>query len=101
MSSMISKLTGSSELRTAMLALACLSLIGCAGPQVVRQTETVEVEVERIVAVDPELTRPTPPPDRELVLWIDAIVLMIEYRHRWESCEIRLSEIRGLADGLE
>ena len=78
------------------LVLLLLSLTGCATPRVVTEYRTETVEVERIVAVDPELTRPTPPPDRELVLWIDAIVLMIEYRHRWESCEVRLSEIRGL-----
>ena len=101
MSSMISKLTGSSELRTAMLALACLSLIGCAGPQVVTQTETVEVEVERIVPVDPALTYAQEHPDRPLVTWLDALVLSIEYRHRFESCEIRMGEIRGLVDELD
>ena len=78
-----------------------LSLIGCAGPRVVTQTETVTVEIERIVPVDPALTYAHEHPDRPLVTWLDALVLAIEYRHRFESCEIRMKEIRGLTDGLD
>jgi len=85
-------------LPTVTLALACLSLSGCATPRVVTQTETVEVVVDRIVPVDPQLTRALPPPDRKLVTWLDALVMSIEYRHRWESCEIRMGEIRSLGD---
>jgi Ni,Fe-hydrogenase III small subunit len=93
--------SGSSALLTVTLALACLSLTACATPRVVTETQTVEVVVERIVPVDPKLTRALPPPDRELVTWLDALVMSIEYRHRWESCETRMEEIRGLTDGLD
>lgn len=51
------------------------------------------VEVERLAPIDPRLTQPQSPPDRALQTWLDALVLMIEYRHRWESCEARLAEI--------
>ena len=85
-----------------MLALACLSPIGCAGPQVVTELTPCEpIEVERLVPVDPDLTYAQEHPDRPLVTWLDALVLSIEYRHRWESCEIRMGEIRGLTDGLD
>lgn len=65
-------------------------------PRVITQTKTVTVEVERLVPVDPGLTYAQEPPTRPLVLWIDALALMIEYRHRFESCELRMEEIRGL-----
>ena len=84
---------------TVTLALACLSLTGCVTPRVVTETKTVTVVEERIVPVDPKLTRALPPPDRDLVTWLDALVMSIEYRHRWESCEHRMSVIRGLPDG--
>ena len=80
-----------------MLALVCLSLSACAlQPRVVTEYRTVYVDRYSLVPVDPELTRAQEPPDRELVTWLDALLLSIEYRHRWESCEVRLSEIRGL-----
>ena len=88
-------------LLTVTLALVLLSLTACATPRVVTETETVTVEVERLVPVTPELTYAQEPPTRPLEIWIDALVLMIEYRHRWESCEMRMEEIRGLRDGLD
>ena len=82
-----------------MLVLLLLSLTGCASqPRVVTEYQTVYVDRERIVPVDPALTRALPAPARELVTWLDALVLMIEYRHRWESCEVRMEEIRGLTN---
>ena len=84
-----------------MLALLCLYLTGCVTPRVVTEYKTVYVDRERIVPVDPALTRAQEPTQRELVTWLDALVLMIEYRHRWESCEVRMDAIRGLADGVE
>ena len=81
-----------------MLALICLSLMlsGCASTRVVTEYQTVTVEVERLVPVDPELTRPQEPPIMDVVTWLDAVVLGIHYRHRWEACEVRLAEIRRL-----
>ena len=79
-----------------MIVLSVLFLSACVTPRVVTETETVFVEVERLVPVSPELTYAQEPPTRPLVLWIDSLALMIEYRHRWESCEIRMEEIRGL-----
>ena len=75
-----------------------LLLSGCATPRIVTERQVVEVEIDRIVPVDPALTRAQSHPDRPLVTWLDALVLMIEYRHRFESCEVRMGEIRGLAD---
>lgn len=62
------------------------------------QTETVTVEVERIVPVDSRLTYAQEHPDRPLITWLDALVLAIEYRHRFENCEYRMEQIRGLTD---
>ena len=87
--------------RTVTLALVLLSLTACASPRVVTEYETVYVDRERIVPVDPALTYAQGHPDRPLVTWLDALVLGIEYRHRWESCEARMEEIRGLTDGLD
>ena len=79
--------------------LLLLSLTGCSSqPRVVTEYKTVYVDRERIVPVDPALTRAQAHPDRPLVTWLDALVLLIEYRHRFESCEVRMGEIRGLAD---
>lgn len=83
---------------TPALMLACLMLSACASPRVVTQTKTVTVEVERIVPVDPALTYAQDAPDLDPQTWLDAVVLGIHYRHRWESCEIRMEAIRGLAD---
>lgn len=90
--------SGLSALLTVTLALACLSLTACATPRVVTQTETVTVIEERIVPVDPGLTYAQEPPTRPLMLWVDALALMIEYRHRFESCEVRMKEIRELGN---
>ena len=80
------------------LALTLTFLTGCATPRIVTERQVVEVEIERIVPVDPALTRAQAHPDRPLVTWLDALVLMIEYRHRFESCEVRMDAIKGLAD---
>lgn len=81
----------------AMLVLALPFLTGCSR-QVVTETRTVYIEVERLVPIDPALTYAQEPPDRPLEIWLDALVLMIEYRHRWDSCEIRMDEIRRLGN---
>ena len=103
MSSMISKLTGLSALRTGTLALAftCLLMSGCGSTQVVTERETTEVEVERLVPVDPALTRPMEPVTFVAVTWLDAAILAIHWRQRAESCDDRMGEIRGLTDGLD
>ena len=85
----------------AICALALLYLTGCVTPRIVTERQVVEVEIERIVPVDPALTRAQSHPDRPLVTWLDALVLMIEYRHRFESCEVRMDAIRGLTDGVD
>ena len=85
----------------AICALALLYLTGCVTPRIVTERQVVEVEIERIVPVDPALTRAQAHPDRPLVTWLDALVLMIEYRHRFESCEVRMGEIRGLIGGVD
>ena len=90
--------SASFALLTVTLALTLTFLTGCATPRIVTERQVVEVEIERIVPVDPALTRALPAPARELVTWLDALVLMIEYRHRWESCEVRMEEIRGLTN---
>lgn len=78
--------------------LAFLTLSGCASPRVVTDTKPcAPIEVERLVPVDPALTYAQEPPELEPVTWLDALVLGIHYRHRFESCEIRMEEIRGLA----
>ena len=74
-----------------------LSLFGCAStPEVVTQTQTVEVVKERLVPVDPELTRKQPWPNMEIKVWRDVAVLGIHFRDRWQSCEIRMEKIRNL-----
>lgn len=57
------------------------------------------VETERLVPVDPALTYAQDAPTRELVTWLDALLLGIEYRALWLSCEQRMSVIRELPDG--
>lgn len=92
------KSSASAKPLTAMIALAliCLTLSGCVlRSQVVTEYRTVEVEVERLIPIDPALTQPQPPPDMDVVTWLDAVVLGIHYRHRWESCEARLKAIRS------
>ena len=81
---------------TLALMLASLMLSGCASPRVVTETKTITVIEERIVPVDPGLTYPQDPPDLQPETWLDALVLGIHYRHRWESCEYRMGEIRGI-----
>lgn len=78
--------------------LLCLTTFaaGCASPRVVTETVEVPIIVERLVPIDPALTRPQAPPDVEPQIWIDAAVIAIHYRHRWESCEARMHEIRQL-----
>ena len=80
-----------------MLALLLLCLTGCASsPAVVTEYETVFVEVERLVPIDPELTRAQEAPDMEVETWLDAAVIGIHFRHLWESCETRMEIIRSL-----
>ena len=87
-----------SGLRTAMLALVCLSLSACAlQPRVVTEYRTVYVDRYSLVPVDPELTREIPPPDRPLETWLDAVVLLIEWRQRAESYAQRMRMIRELS----
>ena len=78
-----------------VLALLFLSACGLQPKVVTEIAPCAPVEVERIVPVDPGLTYALPAPERELVTWLDALALGIEYRHRWESCEERMEEIRG------
>lgn len=84
-----------------MLALTLLFLAACAGPQVITETETVYVDRERLIPIDERLTYAQEPPERPLVIWLDALVLSVEYRHRWESCEYRMEQIRGLDSALD
>ena len=86
---------------TLALALLCLTLSGCASPRVVTEYETVTIKVERLVPIDPALTQAQDAPSMDVRTWLDAVVLGIHYRHRWEACETRMSEIRGLTDGLD
>jgi len=85
-------------LTTLAVCLICLTILGCGSTRVV--TETVEVPViqERLVPIDPELTRAQTAPDLVPRIWMDAAVIAIHYRHRWESCEARMMEIRKLGD---
>ena len=77
--------------------LLCLMISACASsPEVVTRAETVEVIRERLVPVDPQLTRAQPWPDMDVKVWRDVAVLGIHYRDRWQSCEIRMEQIRNL-----
>lgn len=58
------------------------------------QYETVTVERDRLIPIDPELTRAQEPPDMAVETWLDAVILGIHYRHRWEACEVRMQAIR-------
>lgn len=80
-----------------MIALISLSLmiLGCASKPVI-EYKTIEVEVERLVPIDERLTRPLPPPNTEPKLWLDVVVLLLEYEQRWASCEQRMEIIRQL-----
>ena len=69
---------------------------GCASRETVTDTETVEVVKEVIVPVDERLTRPIAPPDMEPVTWLDGVILGVQYRQKWQSCEARMAEIRSL-----
>ena len=59
-------------------------------------TEQVEVVRERLVPVSRELTYSQPWPDVTVETWRDVAVLSIHYRDRWQSCEIRMEQIRNL-----
>ena len=100
MSSVMSGLSGLSALRTGMLApiFLCLLISGCGSTRVVTEYETIEVEVERIVPVDERLTRPIEPMTFVAVTWLDSAILALHWRHRAESCDDRMTEIRGLMD---
>ena len=69
---------------------------GCGSTRVVTETETVEVQVDRLIPVDEELVRECVCNPREGEIWLDAAVIAIEYRQCWESCAQRMGELRGV-----
>ena len=84
------------------LACLCLTLSACAlTPEPVIEYRTVPIEVERLVPVPGALTRALDPPDLDVRTWGDCPVLVIHYRHRWESCETRMREIRDIQENKE
>ena len=80
-----------------MIALIslCLMASGCASvPDCEPVFSTVVEYRDRLVPVASELTEPQAPPDVEVVTWLDAVIIGIHYRQKWESAEYKLSVIR-------
>jgi len=73
---------------------------GCASvPDCEPVYETVVEYRDRLVPVDDSLTTPQDPPTLEPVTWLDGVVLGVQYRHKWEACEVRLNAIRETHGG--